>query len=118
MAEGNGSHPPTNANPELHDQALLCITDLEDCCRSPNTTQRGNWYHPNGTAVEFYTEDTNAAFQRNRGPNEVRSGRQFYGSVRLWRRWSPSERGRFYCKLPSAADPSVNQILYVYICES
>ena len=114
---GSDTKFPTNVNQELHDQALLCITDLEDCCRSPNT-KRGNWYHPNGTAVEFYTEDTNAAFQRNRGPSEVRSGRQFYGSVRLWRRWSPPERGRFYCKLPSAADPSVNQILYVYICES
>ena len=44
------------------------------------------------------------------------NGEQFYGSVRLYRQWSPAERGRFRCELPSAADLS-NQILYVNIGE-
>ena len=57
-----------------------------------------------------------AEFLINRGPNEVRNGRHFYGSVRLFHRWSsPPERGRFRCELPSMADPSVNQTLYANI---
>ena len=31
------SEDPSNANPDLHDQALLCVTDLIDCCRRPRT---------------------------------------------------------------------------------
>ena len=108
---------PTNGRPELHDQALLCITDLEDCCRSPERTEHGDWYYPNGSVVQLDTDGFNRAFRRNRGPHEVIAGRQFYGSVRLFRRYTPPERGRFRCELPSAANPSVNQTLYVYICE-
>ena len=95
------------------------MTDLEDCCDAPYTV-RGNWYHPDGRTV--LSDNTGgqkpAAFLINRGPNEVINGRQFYGSVRLFRRWgSPPERGRFCCELPSAADPNVNQTLYVSIGE-
>ena len=108
---------PSNFRPDLHDQALLCITDLEDCCDAPRTVQ-GDWYSPDGNVVPFDTIDGRAAFQSNRGPNEVLNGRQFYGSVRLWRRYSrPPGRGRFHCELPSAADPNVNQTLYANIRE-
>ena len=108
---------PTNDNSELHDQALLCVTDLEDCCDAPRTV-RGDWYYPDGSIVLLGTIDGPVTFQRNRGPNEVINGRQFYGSVRLFRRYSrPPERGRFRCELPSAADPSVNQTLYANIGE-
>ena len=112
------SDNPTNANPELHDQSLLCVTDLEDCCKSPHTVH-GDWYYPNGSVVQYDTDGLNTAFRRNRGPNEVLNGRKFYGTIRLFRRWRPSERGHFRCELPSAANPNVNQTLYVYIehCE-
>ena len=112
------SDNPTNGNPELHDQSLLCVTDLKDCCESPHAVH-GDWYYPNGSVVQFEIDITyrNKAFRRNRGPNKIVNGRQFYGSVRLFRRWRPPERGRFRCELPSAANPSVNQTLYVYICE-
>ena len=110
---GSLSEIPTNANAILHDQALLCITDLEDCCDASRTV-RGDWYYPSGDVVQVDTDGLNAAFRRNRGPNEVRNGRQFYGSVRLFRRFSPRERGRFRCDLPSVAD---NQTLYVNIGE-
>ena len=106
---------PTNNNPAQHDQALLCLTDLKNCCRSQ---QRGNWYYPNGALVLTGTSHNGTAFRRNRGSNEMINGRQFYGSVRLWRRFTPRERGRFRCELPSAAEPRVNQTLNVYICES
>lgn len=112
---GSCCEEPSNANPELHDQALLCVTDLIDCCESPHTV-RGDWYYPDGRTVQYAV--WGFTFRRNRGPNEVRNGRQFYGSVRLYRRFSrPPERGSFHCELPSAADPTINQILYANIRE-
>ena len=108
---------PSNQRPDLHDQGLLCVTDLVDCCESPKTV-RGDWYLPDGRRIEDTFTMYGSLFRVNRGPNEVMNERQFYGSVRLFRRYSrPSGRGRFYCELPTAADPSVNQTLYVNIGE-
>ena len=109
---------PSNAQPDLHDGALLCVTDLVDCCESPHTVY-GDWYDPDGHRVRPDAGNYSAAFRANRGPNQVINGRQFYGSIRLYRRYSnPLERGRFRCELPNATDPSVNQTLFVNICES
>ena len=110
---------PSNTNPR--DEALLCVTDLVDCCgtepsSSTVRTVRGDWYFPDGSRVGL--GGGASAFQANRGPNEEINGQTVYGSVRLYRRYSnPPGRGRFYCELPSAAEPSVNQILYANICE-
>ena len=71
-----GDSEPTNTN-GLHDQALLCVTDLEDCCAEPHTV-RGGWYYPDGNEVTFDRYDgIEATFRRNRGPNEVINGHQF-----------------------------------------
>ena len=118
---------PSNSRPDLHDGALLCVTDLEDCCDTPRTVH-GDWYYPDGLTVHVVPSsgpgnviargDGQASFLTNRGPNEVRNGTQFNGSVRLFRRWgNPPERGRFRCELPSAADPNTTQILYANIGE-
>ena len=117
MNIGSGSaNIPSNTNPS--DNALVCVTDLEDCCNAPHTV-RGNWYFPDGTRVLDTGNDTfTERFQVNRGPNEVINGQRVYGSVRLYRRYSnPPGKGRFRCELPNAANSSVNQILYVNICE-
>ena len=105
---------PSNNNPMLHNAALLCVTDLVDCCETP---PRGDWYYPDGSVVEFDGHPMNTIFRSNRGQNENRNGRRFYGSVRLWRRYSPTERGHFYCEIPSAANPNVSQTLYANIGE-
>ena len=116
-----GGPGPTNRNPGSDGAALECKTDLVDCCGtesgSPVRAQHGNWYFPDGTRVgEFASSGTR--FMVNRGPNEVINGQQFNGSVRLFRRFSAvPERGRFRCELPNNANPSVNQIIYVNICE-
>ena len=117
-----GGSGPTNRNPRADSvgAALECITDLVDCCGtesgSPMRAQHGNWYFPDGTRVGEF--GSGSRFLVNRGPNEVITGQQFNGSVRLFRRFSgPPGRGRFRCELPSAADPSINQTLYVNICE-
>ena len=105
---------PSNNNAMLHDAALLCVTDLVDCCESP---PRGDWYYPDGSVIGFDGNPRNAVFRSNRGQNEIRNGRQFYGSVRLWRRFSPTERGHFHCELPSADNSNANQTLYANIGE-
>ena len=108
---------PTNTVTLRHDLSLLCVTDLIDCCETPHTV-RGEWYYPDGRIVPYDTGDQAAALRRNRGPNEFRNGRHFYGSVRLFKRWSkPEQRGRFRCELPSAANSSINQTLYANIGE-
>ena len=108
---------PSNRNPR--DEALKCVTDLVDCCGTESgtmRTERGDWHLPNGGRVGF-DNGGGVAFLANRGPNEEIDGQRFYGSVRLYRKYSPAERGHFRCELPSAANPSVNQILYANICE-
>ena len=105
---------PSNNN-EYHDQALLCLTDLGDCCANPPRTRRGSWYYPDGTAVGFNPGDD--SFRRNRGANQVLNDQQFYGSVRLFRRGDPPERGRFHCELPNSANPNINRTLHANICE-
>ena len=105
---------PTNAN-GLHNRTLVCVTDLEDCCDSPRTV-RGNWYYPDGHTVA--SDNGGNTFLSNRGQNEIINGHRFYGSVRLFYRWSgPPRKGRFHCELPSADNPNVNQILYANIGE-
>ena len=115
----NSSYIPSNRNPV--NGALECITDLVDCCGTESTTvrtQRGDWYFPGGTRVGEFVSDRSTRFLVNRGPNEVVNGQQFNGSVRLFRRFSNiPQRGRFHCEIPNNATPSINQILYVNICE-
>ena len=103
----NNNQNPTNGNG--HDQTLVCETDLVDCCESP---VRGNWYLPNGDVV---SNTGSGIFHSNRGQNENINGQPFNGSVRIFKRYTPSERGRFLCELPNAAN--VNQILYANIGE-
>ena len=115
---------PSNRN--TRDEALKCVTDLVDCCGTesdtpPGTirTVRGDWYLPDGSRVVDSGNVAGAHFRVNRGPNEMlNNGTKVNGSVRLYRRLgNPPGRGYFHCELPSAANPTVNQILYVYICE-
>ena len=98
---------PTNSRPIQHDRAVLCVTDLLDCCDREGI---GNWYFPNGTRVLHYTWK---GYVSNRGQNELRDGRQFYGSVRLYRFYSSRVRGLFRCELPDANN--VAQTLYANI---
>ena len=123
---GTPNIAPTNRDPNSNGApgaALECITDLENCCGTESDTPsnimrtvHGDWYLPNGNRVEFSNDGSR--FLANRGPNEVINGQQFYGSVRLFKRFSgPPGRGRFRCVLPNAANPSVDQTLYVNICE-
>ena len=89
----------------------MCVTDLAACCESQAL---GNWYYPDGRTIGL-SGGSHATFQRNRDQNEVINDQQFYGSVRLWRRYTPPERGLFRCELPDTEN--IVQTLYVNICE-
>ena len=91
-----------NPNEMNRRETLFCRTDLTPCCNPPEV---GEWYYPDGSPLVFDAGGT--TFRRNRGT----------GVVRLWRRGNPPERGRFRCEIPNAANPNVNQTLYVNICE-
>ena len=115
-----GPNPTPDRDPPL--PTLHCFTDLVDCCNEPRT-RRGEWYFPNGTALD-YDLGGDETFRRNRGPNgpfgpgviNGQGGAMVYGVVRLYRRGIPPERGRFHCEIPTIVNPN-NETLYVNICE-
>ena len=99
---------PTNINGL---QTLMCVTDLVACCKSPQAL--GDWYYPDGRKI---TGVGSPVYRINRGQKEVLNhNQQFYGSVRLWRKYTPRERGLFCCELPDASN--VVHTLCVNICE-
>ena len=111
---------PSNSRPDLHDGALLCVTDLEDCCDASHTVH-GDWYYPDGQTAVPSSGPNNIIID---GPpsflTEVQMKSEMGGSFMAqfaFFGWSGlPERGRFRCELPSAADPSVTKILYGELC--
>ena len=81
------------------DDALLCVTDLHNCCRAPySKTAIGNWFFPNGTRVP--SSGNNWDFHRTRG-NMV---------VTLHRRRGGVE-GIYWCEIPDTMH--VIQTIYI-----
>ena len=76
--------------------ALLCYTDLTECCADSDTPvgvgALGQWVYPNGSVVG--TESDGQDFYINRGPSVVRLNR---------RRNATSTTGLFCCEVPDAA---------------
>ena len=105
----NPPQPPTNQN-AYGLQPLMCVTDRVACCE---TDRLGDWYFPRGGLVSG--DSGGSRFELNRGQNQEINGQQFYGSVRIWRRYTPPERGIFRCELPDAS--GATQTLYVNISE-
>jgi hypothetical protein len=80
---------------EGDDGALLCVTDLIQCCRSEDTPGEfgpvGEWFYPSGSRVRF--PGIGDDFYRNRG----------LGIISLNRRNNAtSPTGQFCCVLPDA----------------
>ena len=76
--------------------ALLCITDLMQCCRGNETDgggALGQWFYPNGTNVSI--EGNKYDFYRNRGRSVVRLNRR--NSAR-------SPTGLYCCEVPDATN--------------
>ena len=85
------------------DDALLCLTELTACCRSPYTDETvGNWDFPNGTRVpsEIGTTGLQWDFYRTRDHSMV-----------LMHRRRGGENGIYHCEIPDAL--GVMQIIYI-----
>ena len=88
------------------DDALLCHTNKAGCCGNPEFEREGEWYFPGNEDMRVGTlgkPPRNNLFYRDRGTLVVR----------LNRRGSPQERGRFRCEVPDTDD--VMQIVFVNI---
>ena len=91
----NGSSILMDEIGEGDDGALLCVTDLIQCCRGDDTPgiggALGEWFYPDGSLVQI--EDSGDDFYRTRG----------LGVVRLNRRNNAmSPIGQFCCMVPDA----------------
>ena len=82
--------------------ALLCVTDLTDCCRAPYTGENGHgigkWYFPNGTGVP--SSGMQWDFHRTRNQ-----------SVVLLNRRRGGEEGIYRCEIPDSMN--VTQTIYI-----
>ena len=97
-----------------NDLALICHTNKAKCCRD---NMLGDWFYPNGTIVESYTDyksrNISQFFTRFRSRSSVRLMTGDIPGLQVY--VGPPERGQFYCKIPDAND--VNQTVYVNICK-
>ena len=83
------------------DDALLCVTDQRNCCKSSHTVMGntfGNWYFPNGTRVP--SSDSKWDFYRSRGQSVVRLHRRRGG-----------EDGIYHCVILDSL--SVTQTIFI-----
>ena len=88
-----------------NDTALLCMTNLSDCCQSPYAgSVMSDWWFPNGTAVPSAnlseTSDLNWEFYSDRGQMVVRMYRRRGGVSGIYR-----------CEIPDSVN--VTQTIYI-----
>ena len=83
------------------ENALLCVTDKPDCCRSPYGTAQREFYNPNNCAVP--PGSTNSLY-KNRGLQVVRLNRKNNFL---------SPTGVYRCEIPDSNE--INQNLYINI---
>ena len=105
----NSNIPITEIGRTVEGEALLCFTDLIQCCRDSDTPigvsgVLGQWLYPNGSAVG--TESDGEDFYIDRGPSVVR----LHLRINI-----TSLIGQFCCEVPDAT--SVNAITCVNIGE-
>ena len=85
------------------DDALLCRTDITDCCRPPHGDHVGNdWYFPNGTRV--VSSNRLWDFHRTRGRSVVHLHRRRGG-----------EDGIYRCEISVPQSDAGNVILTIFI---
>ena len=86
------------------DDALLCRTDLRNCCQTTQNGSRalGNWFFPNGNRVPSDTTANGTQWDvyRNRGTSVVRLNRRREG-----------EEGIYRCEIPDTLN--VTQTIYI-----
>jgi hypothetical protein len=89
-----------------NDNALLCFTDLNDCCTSDNAQVTGNWLFPNGSIVGNQT--TNSNIYTERGPSVVGL---------YWNDGATFPVGVYRCVIPDASQVLRNVSVRIYFAE-
>jgi len=84
------------------DDALLCMTDVTDCCRPHPGKALGNWFFPNGTRVP--SSGNQWDFYRTRGQSVVRLQRRRGGADGIYRCTIP---------VPQSDAEDVNQTIFI-----
>ena len=84
------------------DDALLCITDITDCCRPPYTNAIGNWFFPNGSRVP--SAGSQWDFYRTRRQSVVLLHRRRGGADGIYRCEIP---------VPQSDAEDVNQTIFI-----
>ena len=93
------------------EDAVLCFTDLRECCRNRDTLGNmvlGNWFYPNGEEVKTKSH-SNQGFYRNRDHSVVRLH---------WRENITAPTGQFCCKVLDATHQTVTVCINVNILSS
>ena len=105
---GNNSNIPLEDIGEGDSEALLCYTDLIQCCRAKDTLHDsllGEWIFPNGSVVQVGTNRSGSDLYMNRGSSVVRLNR---------RNNATSPEGVYCCVIPDATFISVTICANVY----
>ena len=93
----NNSYVDIDDIGEGDDGALLCVTNLIQCCRGIDTPgdggALGEWFYPNGTDVEI--KDSGNDIYRNRGPSVVLLNRRSNAMF---------PTGLYCCEVPDASN--------------
>lgn len=89
------------------EDALLCFTDLRECCRSNQTLNKkvlGDWLYPNGSGVGTLKSYPDEGFYKNRNHSVVRLHRGENITM---------PTGQFCCKVPDATHQMVTVCINV-----
>ena len=106
LGNGNNSNILITDIGEGDSEALLCYTDLAQCCRgieTPNGIALGEWLYPNGSKIA--TGMSGDDFYWNRGPSLVRLNR---------RNNATSPEGQFCCVIPDATLTNVTNLCKLF----
>ena len=87
----------------LNNSALLCFTDLHDCCSSDTVQVAGNWFFPNGSIVGNQTTSSNIYIKR--GPSVVGL---------YWNDSAIFPTGMYRCEIPDASGVLRNVSVGIY----
>ena len=103
----NGTTYQNNSIVTLEDigeggDALLCVTDVTDCCRPFPDKALGNWFFPNGTRV--LSSGHQWDFHRTRGQSVIRLQRRRGGADGIYRCVIP---------VPQSDAEDVNQTIFI-----
>ena len=90
----------------INDDALLCFTDLNECCSSDTTQAAGNWFFPNESIVGNQTTSSNIYIER---------GQSVVGLY--WNDSTIFPIGIYRCEIPDASGVLHNVSVGIYFAK-